>query len=131
MVTVAQTIGNDGVRMEPYLVDRAVDQDGRKTYEADPERAARVMSPETAAALGDMMRDVVNEGTGTSAQLEGVDVAGKTGTAEVDVEGGINNAWFIGFTDEHAVAVVVERVQSQGGIAAAPIARSILEALGD
>ena len=130
MATVAQTIGNSGVRMEPFLVDRAVDEDGRTTFKADPERAERVISDETAAALTEMMRNVVREGTGTAAALEGVDVAGKTGTAERDVTAGINDAWFIGFDDEHAVAVVVNSVQSQGGIAAAPIAKTILESLG-
>ena len=129
MATVAQTIGNGGVRMEPYLLEAAVDTDGRTAFKAEPERAERVMSEETAAALGEMMRNVVREGTGTAAALEGVEVAGKTGTAEVDVAGGINDAWFIGFTDRTAVAVMVERVASQGGIAAAPIAKSILERL--
>lgn len=129
MATVAQTIGNGGVRMEPYLLETAVDADGRPAYEAEPERAERVMSEETSAALTEMMRNVVREGTGTAAALEGVEVAGKTGTAEVDVAAGINNAWFIGFTEQTAVAVMVERVASQGGIAAAPIAKSILERL--
>jgi len=117
------------VRMEPYLLEAAVDTDGRTAFKAEPERAERVMSEETAATLGEMMRNVVREGTGTAAALEGVEVAGKTGTAEVDVAGGINDAWFIGFTDQTAVAVMVERVASQGGIAAAPIAKSILERL--
>jgi penicillin-binding protein A len=129
MATVAQTIGNGGVRMEPYLVSKAFDADGRTKLDHDPERAERVMSEETSAALTEMMKNVVREGTGTAAALSGVEVAGKTGTAEIDPAAGINDAWFIGFTDEHAVAVMVERVQSQGGIAAAPIAKSILESL--
>ena len=131
MATVAQTIGNGGVRMEPYLVEKAFDEDGRTTLSHDPERAERAISEEAAAALTEMMKGVVREGTGTAAALSGVEVAGKTGTAEIDVEQGINDAWFIGFTDQYAVAVMVERVQSQGGIAAAPIAKSILESLGD
>ncbi len=114
MATVAQTIGNYGVRMEPYLVEQAIDQDGRTTFEADPERAERVISDETAAALTEMMRNVVNEGTGTAAALEGVDVAGKTGTAERDIAAGINDAWFIGFDDQTAVAVVVEQRPEPG-----------------
>ena len=69
-----------------------------------------------------MMRNVVEEGTGTAAALEGVEVAGKTGTAEVNLQG-LNDAWFIGFTDRFAVAVVIERVQGgTGGELAAPIA---------
>jgi peptidoglycan glycosyltransferase len=77
-----------------------------------------------------MMRKVVEEGTGTAAALEGVQVAGKTGTAELNLQG-LNEAWFIGFTDKVAVAVVVDRVQGgTGGVIAAPIARDVLEALG-
>jgi len=78
-----------------------------------------------------MMKNVVKEGTGTAAALEGVEVAGKTGTAELNLQG-LNDAWFIGFTDKVAVAVVIERVQGgQGGVVAAPIAKRVLEALGE
>ena len=77
------------------------------------------------------MKNVVKEGTGTAAALEGVDLAGKTGTAEIDVQRKINDAWFIGFTDEFAVAVVIERIQGTGGVDAAPVAKAVLEALGE
>jgi peptidoglycan glycosyltransferase len=131
MATVAQTIGNGGVRMEPYIVDKAYDEDGRRTFNRDPEEAERVISSSSAAAMKAMMQQVVREGTGTAAALEGVDLAGKTGTAELN-NAGLNDLWFIGFTEEHAVAVVVERVQGgQGGTIAAPIAKTVLEALGD
>ncbi len=131
MATVAQTIGNDGVRMEPYLVAKGFDADGRTTIDREPERAERVLSSESAAALEAMMKQVVREGTGTAAALEGVEVAGKTGTAELTTTG-LNNLWFICFTEEHAVAVVVERAQGgSGGVVAAPIAKAVLEALGD
>jgi peptidoglycan glycosyltransferase len=87
------------------------------------------MRSETAATLTKMMRNVVKEGSGTAAALAGVQVAGKTGTAEVDVKKNINDAWFIGFTSNVAVAVVVEHVHGQGGVVAAPIARRVLQAL--
>jgi len=131
MATVAQTIANGGARMEPYVVEKGFDEDGRTVYEAEPRRAARVMSRDTAAKLTDMMRNVVREGTGTAAALRGVDVAGKTGTAELN-NNDLNTLWFIGFAGRTAVAVVVERVQGgSGGTVAAPIAKQVLEALGE
>lgn len=130
MATVAQTIANGGVRMEPRLVERIRDPDGRTIDEPLPEEAGRVISEESAAALTAMMRNVVREGTGTAAALEGVEVAGKTGTAEVG--DGSDNLWFIGFTENVAVAAMLERVQGgSGGEVAAPIARQVLQALGE
>jgi peptidoglycan glycosyltransferase len=130
MATVAQTIGNGGVRMEPRLVEEVVDPDGRTVDEPLPEEAERVMSAESADKVATMMRSVVREGSGTAAALEGVELAGKTGTAEIDINRGINDLWFIGFTDEVAVAVIVDRQQGLGGTVAAPIAKRVLQALG-
>jgi penicillin-binding protein A len=90
-----------------------------------------VMSADTAAKLTAMMKQVVKEGTGTAAALQGVDLAGKTGTAEIDIANGINDLWFIGFTDKTAVAVVISRQRGQGGTVAAPVAKQVLEALGN
>jgi peptidoglycan glycosyltransferase len=131
MASVAQTIGNGGMRMKPRLVEKVLDPDGRTIDEPLPEEAERVMSEDTAAKLAAMMRKVVEEGTGTAAALEGVQVAGKTGTAELNLQG-LNEAWFIGFTDKVAVAVVIDRVQGgTGGEIAAPIAADVLRALGE
>jgi penicillin-binding protein A len=131
MASVAQTIGNGGVRMEPRLVAKVVDPDGRTVDEPLPEEAERVISEDSAQKLTEMMKNVVKEGTGTAAALEGVDVAGKTGTAEVNLQG-LNNPWFIGFTDKFAVAVVLERVQGgTGGTVSAPIGAKVLESLGE
>ena len=130
MATVAQTIGNGGVRMEPRLVEKIIDPDGRTIDEPLPEEAQRVVSERTAEQLGAMMRNVVEQGTGTAAALEGVDVAGKTGTAEVG--DGSDNLWFIGFTETHAVAAMLERqTGGTGGGDAAPIAAQVLQALGE
>ncbi len=131
MAIVAATIANGGVRMKPHLVARVVDPDGRTTDRVRPERAERVMSQRAADALTVMMKNVVREGSGTAAALEGIEVAGKTGTAEINIEQGINDPWFIGFVDDTAVAVVLEKVKSQGGIVAAPIAKQVLESLGE
>jgi peptidoglycan glycosyltransferase len=77
-----------------------------------------------------MMAQVVREGTGTAAALSWIDVAGKTGTAEV---GGTNQAWFIAFAPvtnpRIAVAATIERTPGQGGTIAAPIAKQVMEAL--
>ncbi len=130
MATVAQTIGNGGVRMEPRMVEKIIDPDGRTIDEPLPEEAQRVVSERTAEQLGSMMRNVVEQGTGTAAQLEGVEVAGKTGTAEVG--DGSDNLWFIGFTGTYAVAAMLERqTGGTGGDDAAPIAARVLQALGE
>ena len=132
MATVAATIANGGVRMEPHITQKIVDPDGRTQDEIEGTRAERVINENTARDLTAMMKNVVKEGTGTAAALEGVELAGKTGTAEINIERKINDPWFIGFTDEFAIAVVLERVQGgTGGVVAAPIAKQVLEALGE
>jgi len=130
MASVAQTIGNGGVRMEPRLVEKVIDPDGRTVQTPLPKRAERVMSTATANKVATMMKSVVREGSGTAAALAGVELAGKTGTAEIDIARNINDLWFIGFTGEVAVAVVIAGEQGQGGIVAAPIAKRVLQALG-
>lgn len=130
MAEVVQTIGNGGVRMKPRIVEKVVDPDGRTVDSPLGQQATRVMSQASASALTGMMYRVVNEGTGTAAALQGVKVAGKTGTAEVDPAAGINDLWFIAFTPKVAVAVVIERVRGQGGTVAAPVAKAVLQALG-
>jgi peptidoglycan glycosyltransferase len=130
MATVAQTIGNGGVRMEPRLVEKVVDPDGRTVEKPLPKEAERVMSADSAAKVATMMKSVVREGSGTAAALQGVELAGKTGTAEINIAQGINDLWFIGFTGQVAVAVIIDREQGQGGTVAAPIAKRVLQALG-
>jgi peptidoglycan glycosyltransferase len=130
MASVAQTIANGGVRLKPHIMARSVDPDGRTVEEVKPEEAAQVISRQTARDLTVMMKQVVREGTGTAAALEGVEVAGKTGTAELNTSG-LNQPWFMCFTPEVAVAVTLERFQGgTGGVTAAPIAKTVLEALG-
>jgi len=131
MATVAATIANGGVRMEPHITQKIVDPDGRTLQTFNGKRAQRVMSADAASKLTAMMKNVVKEGTGTAAALQGVDLAGKTGTAEIDIQNQINDPWFIGFTDKYAVAVVLERIPGgHGGPVAGPIAKQVLEALG-
>jgi len=133
MATVAATIANDGVRLEPRLTDRVVDRDGRTVQDVRRRVARRVMKASTARKLNEMMGNVVREGSGTAAALEGIDVAGKTGTAELNLSG-LNQPWFIGFASQRnprvAVAVTIQDVQGgQGGTVAAPIAKSVIQEL--
>jgi len=78
-----------------------------------------------------MMSRVVQEGTGTAAALQGIQVAGKTGTAEI--ANGVNQAWFIAFAPVQsprvAIAVTIERTSGEGGTVAAPIAKQVLQVL--
>jgi len=132
MAMVTAAVANGGVLMRPSLSERSVDRDGR-VHRFEPRVQARVMKPGTAAQLTAMMARVVREGTGTAAALAGVQVAGKTGTAEVDVVRGVTQPWFIGFAPVErprvAIAVTLERQTGTGGIVAAPIAKRVLEAL--
>jgi peptidoglycan glycosyltransferase len=136
MALVAGAIGNGGVMMEPRLVREIRDSKGQKIREFGPEVHGRPMSEENARILAGMMRAVVDSGTGTSAQIPGVPVAGKTGTAQT-VEGASPHAWFISFAPAEnpniAVAVVVLNGgdlgrEATGGAISAPIAKAVMEA---
>jgi peptidoglycan glycosyltransferase len=132
MAEVAATIANGGVRMKPQLVERIVAKDGRVKKTFHPKVAATVMSKQAAAQVGQMMQHVVEEGTGTAARLEGISVAGKTGTAEIPGTTE-NQVWFICFAPadnpKMAVVATIERTQGEGGTVAAPVARQVLQAL--
>jgi peptidoglycan glycosyltransferase len=133
MAEVAAAVANGGRLMKPQLTDRVVRKDGRVKEKIQPDLQSVVMKPETADQLANMMSRVVEEGTGTAAALAGVTVAGKTGTAEVGANREFTQPWFICFAPVEnprmAVAVTVERTTGQGGTVAAPIAKSVLEAL--
>ncbi|HEX3279008.1 MAG TPA: penicillin-binding transpeptidase domain-containing protein, partial [Thermoleophilaceae bacterium] len=131
MAEVAAAIANKGRLMKPRLTDRIVAKDGRVVDRIQPDLQSEVMKPETAAQLTDMMRRVVEEGTGQEVRLEGVEVAGKTGTAEIGANREFTQPWFICFAPidnpRIAVAVTLERqpAGSFGGTVAAPIAKSV------
>jgi peptidoglycan glycosyltransferase len=132
MAEVAATIANGGVRMKPQLVERVVAKDGRVKQSFHPQKAADVMSRQSAAEVGQMMQHVVEEGTGTAARLQGISVAGKTGTAEIPGTSE-NQVWFICYAPAEkprmAVAVTIERTQGEGGTVAAPVAKQVLQTL--
>jgi peptidoglycan glycosyltransferase len=132
MSMVASAVANGGRMMRPHITDRIVDSDGRTVKEIKPEKMSTVMSPAAAAKVNSMMQSVVKEGTGTEGALRGIDVAGKTGTAEVK-KNCPNQAWFIGFAPannpEIAVAATIECTAGTGGVTAAPIARAVMQSV--
>jgi penicillin-binding protein A len=133
MAEVAAAVADRGRLMVPHLTDRILDSDGRTVEQVHARVQSTVMKPSTAAALTSMMDAVVNEGTGTQAQIPGIQVAGKTGTAETQIGVAINNVWFIAFAPAAnprvAIAVTLKGVPGQGAAFAAPVARQVMEAL--
>lgn len=134
MALIAGSIGNGGVMMQPKLVQEVRDPTGRIVRRLSPQTFGEPMSPQNADALTRMMQAVVESGTGTAAQISGVAVAGKTGTAQNP--GGDPHAWFVSFAPAEqptiAVAVVVLNggdlgSEATGGAIAAPIARTVME----
>jgi penicillin-binding protein A len=132
MAMVASTVANGGVAMEPSVLNRVVDAKGKTIVHVGPKKLGRVMSPTTAHEINAMMVSAVQSGTGTAAQIPGIQVAGKTGTAETG-NSGINTTWFITFAPADnpkvAVAVTLENQHGFGGTTAAPIAKVLLQAV--
>ena len=132
MAMIASAVGNEGVLMKPRLIEKVVRPDGTVAKTYGPQDEAGVISKHAASQLAGMMTQVVKAGTGTAAQIPGVEVAGKTGTAEV-ANGAANQAWFIAFAPVNhpkiAIAVTVERTSGEGGQVAAPIAKQVMQVL--
>jgi penicillin-binding protein A len=139
MALVTAAVANGGKQMKPRIWKRVIDPEGRVVEEMDPSTYSEPISEETAAALTTAMEGVVSEGTGTNANIPGIAVAGKTGTAETPGNkacgGGIdeNQAWFIGFAPADdpriAIAVSVECTPEFGGTPPAPIFREVAESI--
>lgn len=138
MAMVAAGIANGGTVMRPYIVDQLRSADFDSLGKTESEEFSRAMSPSTASQLTDMLVSVVDNGTGRSAAIPGVEVAGKTGTAESGRDDTTNYAWFVSFAPaddpQVAVAVMIQNAhvpndQISGGALAGPVARAVMEAV--
>jgi penicillin-binding protein A len=129
MALVASAVANGGQIMKPYLVAQILNRDTSVLSTTKPDKWLVAMPATTADTIRKLMIEVVNNGTGTRAALDGVQVAGKTGTAEV--EDAESHAWFVGFapaTDPQVVVAVIVENAGSGGSVAAPVARAVIAA---
>ncbi|MDO8962887.1 MAG: FtsW/RodA/SpoVE family cell cycle protein [Coriobacteriia bacterium] len=130
MALVAAGIANGGRVMQPYVIDHTADPSGRPLATTTPRLLSTACDAATAATVRDLMVDVVKTGSGKRAAIRGVDVAGKTGTAEVG-RGVATHAWFIAFAPADAPTIALAIVLENGGVGgrvAAAAARGILDA---
>lgn len=132
MAMAGSAIANDGVQMTPYLVDGIYNANGERSFTAQPQKLRTSISAETAKRVREVLKGVVNNGTGTAARIDGVDVAGKTGTAEKN-DG--NDMWFVGMAPADDASIVVAVViedgeESEGTIKAHDILQTALEVQG-
>jgi peptidoglycan glycosyltransferase len=133
MALVAAGVANGGVVMTPHLVKEVLTPSGSVVTKSQPKVWKQALKPKTAAELNLMMQAVVTGGTAPAAQIPGIKVAGKTGTAETGVDR-VYDAWFIFFAPADnptvAGAVVVEhQLNGFGGSVAAPIAKQLMQAI--
>lgn len=138
IVRALGTIANGGVRVEPRIVDRVVDAEGKTIYEPPRREPVRVVSDRTAALVNEMLKGVVSRGTGLRAAMTDHIVAGKTGTAQKAVRGGYSVDKFIASFGGYVPAdrprlvilVVVDEPKGEqyGGVIAAPVFKEISEA---
>jgi penicillin-binding protein 2 len=132
ITAMMNTFANGGMYIQPRLVKEIRESSGQ-LYKIFPlGKSYRAISPDTAQTMKTMLERVVTEGTGKEAAITGWQVAGKTGTAEVNKQAGTDNAWFSGYAPandaKYVVTVLVEDGES-GGITAAPVFRDIVEKL--
>ena len=129
MALIADAFANNGEIMQPYLVDAVVAADGTAFYRGAPSVWRTATTPARAALIDGYMAQVIAAGTGTAADVAGVRVTGKTGTAENAT--GTDHAWFIGSAERGGKKIVMAILVEEGGFggrAAAGIARQIIRA---
>ena len=139
MAMVVSALANRGTLMRPYLVEEIQDADYSTLEQTEPEEFnPDAVSPSTADQVTDLMVETVDNGTASPAQISGVSVAGKTGTAQRGVEGLPPYGWFVSFAPaedaEVAVAVMIQEAPGReiaGGQLGGPIAKAVMEAVLD
>lgn len=125
MALVVSGVANNGIMMEPMMVKEILSSKGKSLEKTEPKQLGEVMTKETAGIMKELMRGVVTDGTGTNAAVSGIEVSGKTGTADHKADTSAQKAahsWFISFAPydnpEIAIAVIVEAGGVGGGKAA-------------
>lgn len=128
MAMVGNAIANEGIVQEPYVVESVSNADGTSSYEASPSQYGRALSATVANRVKDVLIDVVDGGTGIGAAIPGIQVAGKTGTAETGKP--TDDSWFVGFAPAENPSVVIAIVLEEGagnGPDAATKAQNVLK----
>lgn len=130
---MSAAIANDGVQMKPNLIRSVKSHNLSSLYEFSAQELRKSTSPAVAQQVKDWMINDVENGIASGGAVDGIKVAGKTGTAEIG-DSGLNNAWFTGFAPaddpQIAIAVVYEGVDTaEGASLAAPAAKQIFEAV--
>jgi peptidoglycan glycosyltransferase len=134
MAMAGCAIANDGVIMKPYLVDSVYDADGERTAQTSPISYSRALDADVAKRVRKVMEGVIENGTATAAQMDGVKLAGKTGTAETGKDK--DDSWFVcmGPSDDCdvVVAIVLEQAgEGEATFAAVPVIEAALQYQGE
>ncbi|MGY2701228.1 peptidoglycan D,D-transpeptidase FtsI family protein [Nocardioides sp. HB32] len=138
MAMVAAGLANGGTVMRPYLVDEELSADLDVLDKTDPQELSKAVSSTTASEVTKLMVSTVQNGTASPAAIPGIDVAGKTGTAQTGQTDKSPYAWFISFAPAEnpqvAVAVMIQnadipRDEIAGGLLGGPIAKAVMEAV--
>ena len=127
---ITDAVANGGLLMKPYEIDHVETSEGKVIKQNKPEKYGSLMTPDESQKLTELMKDVVEEGTGKKLRDAGYTAAGKTGSAEYDNIKGDSHAWFTGFAPaddpQICVTVIIEGAGS-GGDYAVPVAKRIFD----
>ena len=138
LITAFSAVVNGGRLMKPYIVDSVLDEDGNVVQRTAAQVVSNPISAETSETMRGLLEQVVSEGGGKNAYIEGYRVGGKTGTAQVYIDGKVSQdvhiGSFIGFAPadqpRFAILVIVDAADvpvDYGGTTAAPFARMVIE----